>query len=146
VTTSIRKAKWLLVIAVAATVLGVILFSQLGRIDGLDDFLLLQVWETLTFAMIAVGLAGALAGSAIWARYARLHHLPVAALCVGFLGLVLSRFVHMAPEAADARGPHGPTAIFVLVIPVTIVIAVMLLLIGAARFVLSRRRQQANSQ
>lgn len=144
----IRRAKWLVLIGVIATVLGIILFSQLGRIEdvasSLNDFLLLRATVILSFGMTLLGLVAASAGGVIWARHARLRHLPVAALCVGFLGLVLSRFVHMSPEPTDAPGPHGPTAIFILVIPVTVVIAVMLLLIGAVRFLLSRRQHQGN--
>jgi hypothetical protein len=136
----VRRAKWLVLIGVIATVPGIILFSQLGRIEDLNNFVLLQAAVTLSFAMMLLGLVAASVGGVIWARHARLRHLPVAALCVGFLGLVLSRFVHMTPEPTDAPGPHGPTAIFLLVIPVTVVIAVMLLLIGAVRFLLSRRQ------
>jgi hypothetical protein len=133
---------------VGATVLGIIVFSQIGRIEDLaswlNDFLLLQAALIVSFGLMLPGLVTAVVGSAIWARHARLGHLPFAALSAGFLSLLLARFVKFSPEPTDAPGPHGPTAIFIIVIPVVVLIAVMLLLIGAVRFLRSWRQHERN--
>ncbi len=131
-------SKWLVVIGIVTAALGIILYTQLDWVNevaiSLKSFALLGAAETTSLVMTVFGLLAALTGGVIWARHARLAQLPIPAVSVGLLALLLIKFVNI--------NMHGPTAIFTFVIPATLAMAVLLFVIGGARFLQSRRQQQ----
>jgi hypothetical protein len=130
--------KWVILAGVATAGLGILLYTQLGWVDevaiSLKSFALLRAAETSSLVLTVLGLLAALTGGVIWARRARLKQLPIPAVSVGLLAFLLIRFVDI--------NMHGPTAIFTFVIPATLAMAVLLFVIGGARFLQSRRQQQ----
>ncbi len=130
--------KWVILAGVATAGLGILLYTQLGRVDEiaikLNSFALLRAAETASLLLTVLGLLAALTGGVIWARHAQLKQLPIPAVSVGLLAFLLIKFVDI--------DMHGPTAIFTFVTPATLAMAVLLFAIGGARFLQSRRQQR----
>jgi len=130
--------KWLILAGVVTAGLGILLYTQLGRVDEiaikLNSFALLRAAETSSLPLTVLGLLVALTGGVIWARHAQLKQLPIPAISVGLLAFLLIKFVDV--------NMHGPTAIFTFVTPATLAMAVLLFAIGGARFLQSRRQQR----
>jgi hypothetical protein len=126
-------ARWSILTGVSAAALGVIVLSQLERIEGhrLGSMDLLEFAVTLGIPMTVLGLLAALAGGVIWACRARLVHVLYAAVSVGIVAFLLAEFVDV--------NVHGTTAIFGFVIFAGAVGCAGILLIAVVRF-LSRLR------
>ena len=131
-------SKWLILAGVVTAGLGILLYTQLGRVNEiaiqLNSFALLRAAETSSLLLTILGLLAALTGGVIWARRAQLKQLPIPAVSVGLLAFVLIKFVDI--------NMHGPTAIFTFVTPATLAMSVLLLAIGGARFLQSRPQQR----
>ena len=117
-----------------ASALGIILYTQLGRIEEAAHSLgvpwVLGVFVDISLVATVGGLLCALTGGVIWGRRAPLNQVPVAAAIVALVGFLLSKFVNV--------NMHGPTAIFVFVIPAAAAMAVLFVLITVIRLVESR--------
>lgn len=131
-------AKWLILAGIVTAGLGILLYTRLGWVDevaiSLNSFALLRAAETASLVLTVVGLLAALTGGVVWARHAQLRQLPIPAVSVALLAFLLIKFVDI--------NMHGPTAIFTFVTPATLAMAVLLLAIGGARFLQSRRQQR----
>jgi hypothetical protein len=130
-------ARWLILVGLSASVLGIMLYFQLGRIVDLRvGFDVLSTAAILSLCRTPLGLLAAVIGGLTWACRAQLVYLLLAAASVGIVAFLLAELVNI--------NIHGPTAIFIFVIFAGALFCVLILLIAAVRFTLARRQQSSD--
>ena len=118
-----------------SAVLGIILFTQLGTIEGIvRSIVLLDAAVILSFSMTLLGLLAASIGAVIWASRTPVIYLAVSGGSVVLLAFLLAEVVNI--------NVHGPTEIFLFVIPMLAVSAAVLSVIAAVRYMRSRWKHQ----
>jgi hypothetical protein len=126
-------ARWSILIGISATALGLLLFSQLHRIEGhrLGSMDLVEAAVTFGIPMILLGLVATLAGGVIWAWRARLVYVLCWGVSVGIVAFLLGEFVDV--------NVHGEMAMFGAVIFAGGVGCAAMLVIAFARVLLGLR-------
>lgn len=122
----------IIALGVASAILGIILYSQLGRIG----YVWLDISVVLSFAMTLIGLLAVLIGSVILAYRASIAWLFSSGLVVGVVGFLIGEFGDI--------NIHGPTAILMFVVFAAVGIGGVLVLIAVTRFVSSRLKREQN--
>lgn len=126
-------ARWPILIGITASTLGIILNFQLDRIVDLRMGLsVLNTAAIASLAMILLGLLAALIGAVTWACRAPLVYLPLSGVSAGVVAFLLAELVNI--------NIHGPTGVFLFVVPACVLACALILLIAAVRFLLPRRR------
>jgi hypothetical protein len=86
-------ARWSVLVGISLAVLGMILFSQLGRIVNLRvSNTLLNTAAILSFSMTLLGLLGTLIGGVAWARRAPTVQVLWSAAAAGVTAILLAIF------------------------------------------------------
>jgi hypothetical protein len=127
-------AKRLILFGSSATLLGIILYVELGRISGLRlGLAVLNTAAISSISMTLLGLLAALIGGLVWAYHARLVYLPLSGVPLGVAAFLLAELVNI--------NIHGPTGILMFVVFTGLLGSALILLIAAVRFALSRRQR-----
>lgn len=127
------RAKWLVTSGVLVTSLGIVFYSQLEQIVEVSRSPnTVNAAAILSFTATILGLLLALAGSALWASTAPLARVFVSGVSVATLAILLIVLVNV--------NVHGPTALFLFVIPAAIVCAALLLLKATSRYLGAREQ------
>ena len=101
-------------VGISASVLGIILYSQLGRVADLRMSLwVLNLAAALSLSMTLLGLLAILVGGILWAWRAPLAQVPLAGVSVGIVAFSLVEFANI--------NIHESTAILVPVVMVSAV-------------------------
>jgi hypothetical protein len=129
-------ARWSILVGLSASVFGIILYFQLGRIVDLHvGFDVLSAAAVLSLCITPLGLLAAVIGGLTWACRAQLAYLLLAAAAVGIVAFLLAEFVNI--------NIHGPTAIFIFVIFAGALFCVLILLIASVRFIRAQRQHRS---
>jgi len=121
-------ARWLIVGGSAASVLGMILFSQLGNIANLRaSGAVLNGSAILSISLTLLGLLATLIGCVAWARRAPVSQALQVGFVTGVATLLLAALVNI--------NVHGPTAIFLFVVLAGVIGSASILIVAGGRFV-----------